>query len=287
MKYKKDIWLKILFAAICISIYDSNNNIEIVNYEIKSHKIPKEFENFKILQLSDLHDKEFGKQNIYLIKKIKSLNPDIIVVTGDMLLRKKVNYNIFLNLAKILSKHYRIYVSLGNHEQRIRFKDKRIYRFLKDLKSMGIVVLNNGKAEFIKKNSHINIYGLRINLKYYRYRFFKKNMELESNEILNKLGILNKSEFNILLAHNPLYFKEYKRWGADLILSGHIHGGMIRLPVIGALLSPERTFFPKYSAGKYNIDNSTLIVNRGLGSGIIKLRIFNRPEISLITLKNI
>lgn len=274
----------LILAAILTDFYISNNTIEIINYNIKSNKIPKSFNGFKILQLSDLHNKQFGKNNLNLLKKINTVNPDIIVITGDMLLRKKVDYNIFLKLASALSKEYKIYFILGNHEQRIRLKDKGLYKFLDKLKSMDIIILNNRKIRLVKNNSYINLYGFRINLKYYKYGLFYKKPIFKTEELKNKLGDLDRTKFNILLAHNPLYFEDYAKWGADLILSGHIHGGMIRLPFIGGLLSPERKFFPKYSYGKYKIKNCTLIVSKGLGSGVIHFRLFNRPDLSVITL---
>lgn len=273
-------------VIVLVNFYISNNSIDVINYKIKSNKIPDSFKNFRILQLSDLHDKQFGKDNFKLIKKIDNINPDIIVITGDVLLRKKVNYNIFLNLAAVLVKKYKIYFIVGNHEQRIRVKDKRLYDFIKTLKSMGIIVLNNKKIKLIKNDSHINLYGFRINLKYYRYGLFYKKPHFETQDIKNKLGDLDETKFNILLAHNPLYFENYAQWGADLTLSGHVHGGMIHLPFIGGLLSPERKFFPKYSAGKYKIGNSIMIVSKGLGSGVIHFRLFNKPDLSVITLEN-
>lgn len=273
-------------VIVLVDFYISNNSIDVINYKIKSNKIPDSFKNFRILQLSDLHDKQFGKDNFKLIKKIDNINPDIIVITGDVLLRKKVNYNIFLNLASVLVKKYKIYFIVGNHEQRIRVKDKRLYDFIKTLKSIGIIVLNNKKIKLIKNDSHINLYGFRINLKYYKYGLFCKKPHFGTQDIKNKLGDLDETKFNILLAHNPLYFENYAQWGADLTLSGHVHGGMIRLPFIGGLLSPERKFFPKYSAGKYKIGNSVLIVSKGLGSGVIHFRLFNKPDLSVITLEN-
>jgi len=277
----------LILSVILTNFYISNNTIEIIDYKIKSKKIPDDFNNFKILQLSDLHDKQFGKNNLNLIKRIDKVNPDIIVITGDMLLRKKVNYNIFLKLAFVLSEKYKIYFIPGNHEQRIRMKDKRLYSFLKELKSMGIIILNNKKINLIKNNSYINLYGFRINLKYYKYGLFYKRPVFKTEELKNKLGDLDKTKYNILLAHNPLYFKNYAQWGADLTLSGHVHGGMIRLPFIGGLLSPERKFFPKYSYGKYKIKNHTLIVSKGLGSGVIHFRLFNKPDLSVIILNKI
>lgn len=280
-----NIKTSLICTALFTAIYNSNNNIEVTDYKIKSSKIPDSFNNFKILQISDLHDKEFGKKNIHLIEKIDSLKPDIIVITGDVLLRTKINYKIFYNLAYELKKRYDVYFISGNHEQKIYLVDKQILRFYRIIQNMGITILKNKSIKLFKDNSYINLWGIEIGLEHYRYGKKHRFVPFEIDEMDSILNKLNDKEFNILLAHNPLYFETYALWGADLVLSGHVHGGMIRLPYFGPLLSPERKLFPKYSQGKYNINNSTLIVNRGLGSGKCAFRLFNRPELSLITLQ--
>jgi predicted MPP superfamily phosphohydrolase len=111
------------------------------------------------------------------------------------------------------------------------------------------------------------------------------SQELTSEEILNRMGESDKGKYNILLAHQPKYFPLYQEWGADLILSGHLHGGMVRLPFIGAVFSPDGELFPKYSAGQYTLQDSMLVVSRGVGIGSRGFRVLNRPELVLITLK--
>lgn len=286
MSPKSLIILKLLSAILAISIYDSNNNICISKYEIKSYKIPKEFSGFKILQLSDLHSKKFGKENKILINKIEKINPDIIVITGDMIVRHKNDYSVFINLMDKLSKNYSIYYIVGNHEQKAYLRNKKITQLFRLIKNMGITILNNKMVKLIKADSYINLYGIKIDLKYYKYKKSTRNLYFEEEEMRNIMGESDKNSFNILLAHNPFYFKTYASWGADITLSGHVHGGMVRLPFIGALFSPERKFFPKYSQGKYLIENKTMIVSRGLGSGKIGFRLFNRPELSIIKLFN-
>lgn len=269
----------VAFAILSGLIFLQNTLIEVSKYKIKSDKIPKEFNKFKIVHLSDFHSYGFGKDNIKLIEKINNENPSIIVMTGDMVNKYDRNFEKFLNLAETLSKKYEIYYIIGNHEIRLRNNDLDF--IIQKLKKIGIKVLRDEKITIMRKKDLINIYGLDIPLSYYKIKNRSSNIEEVLNAVLNKC---NEKEYNILLAHNPLYFDEYIKHNVDLTLSGHVHGGMIRLPFIGALLSPERKFFPKYSSGVYEVNNKKLIVSRGLGHSKPGIRLFNKREIVSITL---
>ena len=268
-------------ALLSALIYFDNTLIKVSRYKIKSDKIPKGFNNFKIVHLSDLHSYGFKNYNIQLIKKINNENPNIIVMTGDMVNKYDTNFEKFLNLSEVLSKKYDIYYILGNHE--VRLKKDDLDFIIRKLKKFGIRVLSNEKVNIMRKKDYINIYGMDIPLSYYKIINKPSNVGEIINGVLNQC---NEKEYNILLAHNPLYFEEYAKNNVDLTLSGHVHGGMIRLPFIGALLSPERKFFPKYSSGVYKVNNKKLIVSRGIGHSRPGVRLFNRPEIVSITLLN-
>lgn len=268
-------------ALLSTMIYLDNTLIKLSKCEIKSDKIPKGFNKFKIVHLSDFHSYDFGKNNNKLIKKIDGENPSIIVMTGDMVNKYDRNFKKFLNLAVVLSNKYEIYYIVGNHEQRLKQEDLNL--ILKKLKELGIRVLSNEKVIIKRKNDYINIYGIDIPLSYYKIINKSSNIDEIVKISLNKC---NEKEYNILLAHNPLYFEEYAKHNIDLTLSGHVHGGMIRLPFIGAILSPERKFFPKYSSGVYEINNKKLIVSRGLGHSKPGIRFCNMPELVSITLLN-
>lgn len=277
------MYILALILVLIIYIYYENNTIELSYYEMSSQKIPSSFNNFKILQLSDLHSKTFNDNNEYLIKKIDAENPDIIVMTGDMINNKDENYITFSLLASYLGKNYDTYYILGNHEENLEDHEKEHLKNI--LENLNITTLYNKKISLKHNDDIINLYGLCFDMMYYKKPYkLKKDFDIIENKKL--LGPPNINLYNILLAHNPLYFKVYSEWGADLVLSGHIHGGIIRVPFIGGLLSPERKLFPKYYSGKYTINDSKLIVNRGLGNTKIKLRMFNKPEISVITLKS-
>lgn len=278
------IFLLLIFGIV--RVYIDNNLLQISHYTVKSDKISRAFNGFKILQLSDLHSRDLGKENQKLIDKINGEKPDIVVMTGDMINAADTNFEVFIHLAKQISENYNTYYIVGNHEQILR--GNKLKSLIKTIKAFGIKVIDNKKVTITKGKDSISLYGLWINLKYYK----DARDENEKNEYIGKgqvktiLGNIDKNSYNILLTHNPLYFDTYANWGADLTLTGHIHGGMIRIPFMGGMFSPERKLFPKYSGGKYKIGYKELIVNRGLGNGEFPIRIFNRPEISVVTLMN-
>ena len=269
----------VAFAILFALTFLQNTLIEVSNYEIKNDKIPKEFNNFKIVHLSDFHN--YGNKNYStkLINKIINENPSIIVMTGDMVNKYDRNFKKFFKLAEVLSKKYEIYYIVGNHEKRLRKDDLSL--LIKKLNEFGVKTLSDEKITIMRGKAYINIYGIDIPLSYYKIKNKPSNIDEVINAVLNKCS---EKEYNILLAHNPLYFEEYIKHNVDLTLSGHVHGGMIRLPYIGGLLSPERKFFPKYSSGMYEINNKKLIVSRGIGHSRPGIRLFNMPEILCITL---
>lgn len=273
-------------------IYD-NNRISINEFTIKAKKLPKKFIGLKILQLSDLHCKEFGKNNIRIIEKIKEINPDIIIATGDMFSTSLDVNESFYKLCKEIIDKYPIYYSLGNHETILRTSkvSDRIWidEYLNKIKDLGVYLLDNEMLTLTRENEKINIYGLTLPMEFYRRRFDKgrdEKIKLKASFIEKLIGKPDKSQFNILLAHNPLNFEGYEQWGSDLIFSGHVHGGAVRLPFVKGILSPEIAFFPKYKEGTYMKNNSIMIVSRGLGNSSMPVRAFNPPEIVVVTLKN-
>ena len=279
-----------IFILMYLYIKYNVNTLEVTKYVVENKKVPKEFDGYNIVQISDLHSKLFGENNKKLIQKIKSLNPDIVVFTGDLIDGENNNYNVALDFMKEISKLYRVYYIIGNHEQKSlikKYKDEYKDYFNK-LHQIDFVNLDNNKVEIVKGDSNINLYGLTVPYSCYKYLF--DNQETTSIDIdflEEKLGKVDREQFNILLAHTPFYFDEYEKWGADLTLCGHVHGGIVRLPLVGGLLSPDRKFFPKYDLGKYIKNKSTMIVSKGLGGSKVLIRVNCKPEIVNIKLKNI
>lgn len=279
-----------IFILMYLYIKYNVNTLEVTKYVVENKKVPKEFDGYNIVQISDLHSKLFGENNKKLIQKIKSLNPDIVVVTGDLIDGENNNYNVALDFMKEISKLYRVYYIIGNHEQKSlikKYKDEYKDYFNK-LHQIDFVNLDNNKVEIVKGDSNINLYGLTVPYSCYKYLFDnQETTSIDSDFLEEKLGKVDREQFNILLAHTPFYFDEYEKWGADLTLCGHVHGGIVRLPFVGGLLSPDRKFFPKYDLGEYIKNKSTMIVSKGLGGSKVLIRVNCKPEIVNIKLKNI
>lgn len=281
--------LLIVFALLLGGIVVvSNNVLQITAYDLEYSDLPSAFDGFRIIHLSDLHSKNFGKDNRKLIKMIEKESPDIVVMTGDMVNTGDDNFDVFCSMAGQVSHQFETYYIVGNHEQSLGMdKLNALYAALNDF---GIHVLDNANKTIRKGEDRVEIYGLWFNLRYYsdrtneyikghpdEYHFGIEQMD----QVIGSKGI---ADFAILLTHNPAYFDTYAQWGADLTLSGHIHGGVLRLPFLGGVFSPERTLFPKYDSGEFEIEDSRMIVSRGLGNGNKSIRFLNRPEIVLITL---
>lgn len=264
-------------------------------YIAESARLPQAFHDTKFVVLADLHNYKFGKNNIRLVKRIEDLAPDFIIVAGDMINKKTTCYpsNAF-DLLDRLSKNYKIYYAYGNHEQRMERciaenQGKEFdsvctswMEYKKVLQSKGIVFLDNATITLQKNKETLWITGVSID-----QRFFERTKlpKMEENYLNTLIGDSKKGRYHILIAHNPVHFVDYAKWGADLTISGHLHGGLVRLPGIGGVISPQVKLFPKYHAGNYTEDGQQMVVSRGLGSHSYMPRLFNTPEIVYITMK--
>lgn len=267
--------LAVFFLTVMII---DGNRFHVVEYQLYSSKVKKEH---RYVVLSDLHNKSYGEKNSKLIRKITKLTPEGILIAGDILTAKpEKSYEVALDLIKNLAEKYPIYYGMGNHETRL-FLYPETYgdmgeRYLADLNKVSVDFLKNESRQC---EDNIRITGLDMNKAYYK-RFKKEPMD--SGYLQETLGEANEGKYEILLAHNPDYFEEYAAWGADLVLSGHVHGGMMRLPVLGGVVSPSFKLFPKYDGGIFKLGKSTMIISRGLGMHTIPIRIFNPGELVLV-----
>lgn len=264
--------------------------LAVDHFEIASEKIKGEK---TIVFLSDLHDQEFGKNNEGLLKAIDKVRPDLILIGGDMMVaRKKAKkkpdeqqtVGISWRLVKDLADKYPVVYGNGNHEQRLK-REKILYgscyeNYVKCLKDAGVVYLSNKNVEFSRD---IAIGGVNISEKYYEKR---PKAKMEAEYVEKRLGKACGEKFQILLAHSPLYFEAYRDWGADLTFSGHFHGGTIRLPVVGGLMTPQFQFFYPRCAGIFQERGRWMIVSRGLGTHSIRIRFNNKPQVVVVKLKN-
>lgn len=262
-------------------------HFEIKRYDVKSEKIPEAFHQAKIVFLTDLHNIEYGRENEKLLKAIERENPDYIFVGGDMLVAKAgVPFTPALSFVKKLAKKYLVYYANGNHEYRLKiypeqYGENTYEEYITALKDAGVVHLCNESVSIRRGNQEIIVSGLEIDAMYY-HRL--KRIEMPKTYIPSLLGSPKDENFCILLSHNPVYFPQYAKWGADLVLSGHVHGGIVRIPFLGGVISPQLTLFPKYDAGIFREGDSQMILSPGLGSHSIPVRLFNMPQMQVITL---
>lgn len=277
------IILIILVAIICfflfVMYYDCNRFVTVA-YDIESDKVTGKY---TFVLLSDLHGKSFGEKNERLLHKIEELAPDAILVAGDMLTAHGAGdrHHIAAELMEALAGKYPVYYGMGNHEHYLSlYPDEcgNLYdEYMERLKCCGIEPLINESV--VLPSVNINISGLQVERCYYR-KF--RTYPMPANYLPDLLGEPKKNQFQILIAHNPDYFEEYVKWGADLVVSGHVHGGLMKLPVLGGVISPKLTLFPKYDGGKYEKGNTTMILSRGLGTHTLPIRIFNPGELVVI-----
>lgn len=285
------IILGILVLFFLIVMLLDTNRFVIKEYKLATDKTKHKY---RFVILADLHGKEYGKNNEKLIAAINKANPDGILIAGDMLTAKSgKEFNHVLQFLNVLNKKYPVFYGNGNHEYRLKIYPQTYgdmgMEYEQGLHKIGIFPLCNEST--IWNNDNVAIYGLEIDREYYK-RFQKKKMSVD---YLNEtLGVPDRSKYNILLAHNPAYFEEYAAWGADLVVSGHVHGGIMRLPFLGGVIAPSLELFPKYSGGMYKLPlatqrddielSSTMILSNGLGSHTIPVRIFNPAQLVVLEL---
>ena len=275
---KKMIVLIIVLAAIVFVIWQ-NNCITVTRSEFKNLRIPAEFDGLTIAHISDLHNKSFGRNQSRLLKRLADISPDIIVVTGDLIDRRKYNLDIAMDFIEGALNIAPVFYVSGNHEAW-----SGEFSLIKErLEQAGVTVLDDAGYELFRQNSSILLLGLSD-------PDFLTNSYLQGTDTSVMENQLSKwdqyNKFKILLSHRPELFDLYAVHNMDLIFAGHAHGGQFRLPFIGGLVAPDQGLFPKYTSGFHVKDNSAMYVSRGLGNSIIPVRVFNRPEIIVVTLRS-
>lgn len=270
--------------CLILSLY-YNQALEAVHYQIEDEEIPDAFLGSRIVLLSDLHNDTFGEDNTRLLQAIDSEKPDYIMIAGDLLVKAKKLYTAnTVTLLKELAKKYPVYYAPGNHEEELerQFLEAGAYQaFIQNITEAGVHYLVNESVYLEKAGEKIRVTGLHLEKKYFP-KFYKR-VDLETGELNKKIGE-RKQEYTILLAHNPIYFPVYARWGANLVLSGHVHGGVVILPFLGGVLSTTFELFPKYDYGLFKYGKAKMVLSKGLAMHTIKIRLFNKPEISVIDL---
>ena len=260
-------------------------DFRVTKYRICSQKLNGIKREKKIIFLSDLHNRMYGEENERLLESIRNQHPDLILIGGDMLVRKDGNsYDKTVHFLAKLPGICPVYCANGNHEQKLKElpdKYEQSYEeYKKALTASGIHMLENASETVKLDEVPVKLSGLEIPLGAYA-RFGKKELSLK--EITDRIGE-HGDDYQILLAHHPGYMKEYLAYGADLILGGHYHGCVVQLPGIGGVISTNFTLFPKYSGGIYQEGEQTAVVSRGLGTHSVPLRLWNWPELIVLEL---
>lgn len=227
----------------------------------------------KIIHLSDLHKRRFGKDNIRLCRRVRAEKPDIIIFSGDLVSRTETDLSAAGAALGELCSIAPVYMIYGNHEMSIVRPEIE-----KELRSMisrtGAVLLENSVTSVNINGRELNICGLREEYTVYKKNGGYRGLDIITAEDMERLMGKCPGGEVLLMAHDPFFGEAYAEWGADYTFSGHVHGGAVRLFGV-ALLSPERRFFPKNAKGVYTFGSMKLLVSAGLG----KLRLFNPPEI--------
>ena len=275
-----------VFIVYClIEMIRELRDFRVTKYRICSQKLNGIKREKKIIFLSDLHNRMYGEENERLLESIRNQHPDLILIGGDMLVRKDGNsYDKTVHFLAKLPGICPVYCANGNHEQKLKElpdKYEQSYEeYKKALTAAGIHMLENASETVKLDEVPVKLSGLEIPLGAYA-RFGKKELSLK--EITDRIGE-HGDDYQILLAHHPGYMKEYLAYGADLILGGHYHGCVVQLPWIGGVISTNFTLFPKYSGGIYQEGEQTAVVSRGLGTHSVPLRLWNWPELIVLEL---
>ena len=280
-------WLLILLAIACVIVIAEwmreIHTFQITHYSIQSSKL-KNVKKRKMILLSDLHNCSYGKENEKLLRAIKDEKPDVILIAGDMIVgNPKASTKVAREFVSKLSTICDTYYANGNHEQRMKENPKKygtIYQeYRKELKRAGIVYLENEKASIQWEDCSVEVHGLEIPSRGYE-KFQKVYLPERCVETL--LEKTEPSKYQILIAHNPIFMSDYLEWGADLVVSGHLHGGVVRIPGWRGVITPQGGLFPKYSGEMTQIGETTAVVSKGIGLHTIKIRFLNPAEVVVL-----
>ena len=272
----RDFVIVALILAVFLYGFWLDSNLQTVVYSVKAPEAPASFNGFKIAQISDLHDHEVGENNETLINMLREAEPDIIVFTGDMVDGRSEDFTVMLNLADEAIKIAPCYYVSGNHE--VSNKDYAVLHAC--LTVRGVNILDNEVKTLEINGEKVNLIGVKDPTQYHEYYNDdnREAMKATLSELVPSTG------YNILLSHRPELFDVYAEAGIDLAITGHTHGGQIRIPGIGGVYSNDQGLFPAYDRGLFTKDGVTMIVNPGIADTKSIARFYNPPEISVIEL---
>ncbi len=276
-----NVTLILVALALVIWIVWDNTRIVVTEYEVESTRLPEAFSGYRIAHVTDLHNDEFGKDNEKLLALIKSTKPDMIVITGDLLDSRRTDVEKALNFAQQAAKIAPCYYVPGNHESR---EGKTYDQLEQAMIEAGVFVLRNDKMSIEKDGSTITVAGIDDP------RFaLNTDRQAKMKDVIGKAlsGLMKdvpEEQFTLLLSHRPELFQLYCEYPLDLVLTGHVHGGQVRIPGVGGVIGPGQGLLPDYDAGLYSDGKVTMVLSRGLGQSIIPFRVNNPPELVVVNL---
>ncbi len=270
----------VLLVILIIWTIWGNTALMVSAVTISSSRIPSSFSGFKIAQVSDLHNAEFGENNVKLLRLLSESSPDIIAITGDLVDARHTDIEIALTFVKHAVQIAPVYYVTGNHEASLPQYDT----LKTGLEAAGVVVLEDEAVQLESGSESIALVGLSDPNFTIRSDTFGEVPAMISAKLNHFID--DEKGYTILLSHRPELFETYVNCNVDLVLSGHAHGGQFRLPFIGGLVAPNQGLFPQYDAGLYTDGNTNMVVSRGIGNSIIPFRFNNRPEIVLLELSD-
>ena len=264
----------VLVPALLIWLLWANSSPAATQVAVASGALPEAFEGFKIAHVSDLHNAVFGRENEKLLSLIRAAEPDIIAITGDLIDSRHTDIDSALAFVEAAAEIAPVYYVTGNHESRLDF-DEIEPRLI----AAGARVLRNEAEDIGRGGERIRLAGIDDP------SFIRTGGTAEERAAaeLEQLGD-GGGTFTVLLAHRPELVEVYAEYGAGLVLSGHAHGGQVRLPLLGGLYAPGQGLLPEYDSGLYSLGETQMVVSRGLGNSVAPLRVNNRPELVIVTL---
>ncbi|MGM9593252.1 MAG: metallophosphoesterase [Candidatus Onthomonas sp.] len=296
------LWLLLLCLLALGANALLNAGVWVTRYEIESSRLPEGFDGYRIVQIADLHSVRTPEQAQLLLTRVREEQPDLIALTGD-----QIDSHYYadhstptegqeedflpdrdtLELIRALTDMAPVYAVYGNHEMML-LDDPERNPFKTALEEMGVTILYQQCVTLNRNGDSILLAGIQDPATLYKNEDYDGLTDTRSRMqamLDNTLGEVDPEQFVLLLSHRPEYFELYQDYPIDLALTGHAHGGQIRLPGVGGLYAPGQGWFPKYTSGVFQQGRLSMVVSRGLGNSILPLRVFDPPELVTVTLR--
>lgn len=272
-KIRRLLALLALFALAAGFVYWQNFTLQVEPVELFFESLPPQFDGLRVAELSDLHGRSFGKNNVRLLRTLQKARPDMICICGD-LFDEKTDLTMLEPLLTGLTDIAPVYYVTGNHEWQV----KNLREILQKMRAWGVTVLENEERVLFRGGAEMVVAGVHDPCGPY-------DMKTPA-ALVRELRSAQGNDFILMLSHRNDELAMWSQLGVQLVLSGHCHGGVVRLPFVGGVFGTRRELFPEYDAGVYRQDGTTLFVSRGLGYTNVHFRLFNRPHVTIMILRS-